>query len=114
MNAAYWVAMMLAAVLGTVGGDAAAKALTNPGAAAVFFAIAWAAIAYLGRRGLLLFAATYWIVVALIRTAGTAGGDTIAHAIGLAPSTVLTGALFLALGVASSRSPAVIGVAPAR
>jgi uncharacterized membrane-anchored protein len=114
VNAAYWIAMMLAGVLGTVGGDAAAKSLTNPGAAAVFFAIAGAAIAYLGRRGLLLVAGAYWIVVGLIRTAGTAGGDTVAHAIGLAPSTVLTGAVFLVLVVASSRSPAIIRVAPAR
>jgi uncharacterized membrane-anchored protein len=72
----------------------------------VFFALAWAAIAFLGRRGILLLAVPYWAVVALIRTAGTAGGDTIAHAIGLAPSTVLTGLVFLVLVVASSRSPA--------
>lgn len=114
VNAAYWVAMMLAGVLGTVGGDAAAKALTNPGAAAVFFAIAAAAIVYLGRRKWLLLAVAYWAVVALIRTAGTAGGDTIAHAIGLAPSTVLTGMAFLVLVIASSRSPATTtGIAPA-
>jgi uncharacterized membrane-anchored protein len=106
VNAAYWVAMMLAGVLGTVGGDAAARVLSNPGAATVFFAIPWAAIAYLQGRGVLLLAAPYWAVVALIRTAGTAGGDTIAHAIGLAPSTVLTGLVFLVLVVASSRSPA--------
>ena len=108
VNAAYWIAMMLAGVLGTVGGDAAAKALTNPGAAVVFFAIAAVAIVSLRRRGLLLLAGGYWLVVALIRTAGTAGGDTIAHAIGLAPSTVLTGVVFLALVVASSRRPATV------
>ena len=106
VNGTYWVAMMVAGVLGTVGGDAAAKSLTNPGTALVFFAIAWAAIAYLSRRNLLLLAPAYWAVVALIRTAGTAGGDTVAHAIGLAPSTVLTGAVFLVLIVASSRRPA--------
>jgi uncharacterized membrane-anchored protein len=113
VNAAYWVAMMLAGVLGTVGGDAAARWLTNPGAAVVFFAIAAVAIAYLGRRGVLLVAAGYWAVVALIRTAGTAGGDTVAHAIGLAPSTVLTGVIFLVLVIASSRSPATLRAAPA-
>jgi uncharacterized membrane-anchored protein len=106
VNAAYWVAMMLAGVLGTVGGDAAAKHLSNPGTAVVFFAIAAAISVHLQRRGLLLLAAGYWAVVALIRTAGTAGGDTIAHAIGLAPSTVITGVVFLLLVVASSRSPA--------
>ena len=106
VNASYWVAMMLAGVLGTVGGDAAARVLSNPGAAAVFFALAWLAIAYLRRRDRLLLALSYWTVVALIRTAGTAGGDTIAHAIGLAPSTVLTGVIFLVLVMASSRSRA--------
>jgi hypothetical protein len=106
VNTAYWIAMMIAGVLGTVGGDAAAKWLSNPGAAVAFFAIAWAAIAYLGRRGILLAAASYWAVVALIRTAGTAGGDTVAHAFGLAPATVLTGTVFLVLVVLSSRTVA--------
>lgn len=103
VNAAYWITMMLAGVLGTVGGDAIAKWLTNPGTAVLVFAIAAAAIAYFRRRQTLLLAAAYWTVVALIRTAGTAGGDTIAHAIGLAPSTVLTGLVFLVL-VMLSRS----------
>ncbi|HZZ95254.1 MAG TPA: hypothetical protein VFE23_22030 [Usitatibacter sp.] len=114
VTAPYWGAMMLAGVLGTVGGDAAAKFLSNPGAAVVFFALAWAAIAYFGRRHVLLLAPAYWTVVALIRTAGTAGGDTIAHAIGLAPSTVITGLVFLALIIISSRSPATPGIVPAR
>lgn len=113
VNAAYWVTMMLAGVLGTVGGDLTAKWLSNPGAAVVFFAIAGAAIPYFGRRGILLAAASYWSVVALIRTAGTAGGDTVAHTIGLAPSTVLTGIVFLVLVVVSSRSPATAAL-PAR
>jgi uncharacterized membrane-anchored protein len=113
VNAAYWVAMMVAGVLGTVGGDAIAKWLTNPGAAVTVFAIAAVVIAYLGRRDMLLLAGAYWAVVALIRTAGTAGGDTVAHAIGLAPSTVLTGVVFLVLVIASSRSPATLRVAPA-
>jgi hypothetical protein len=89
-----------------VGGYLAAKWLSNPGAAVLFFAIAWAGIAYFGRRGVLLLAATYWTIVALIRIAGTAGGDTIAHGIGLAPATVLTGVVFLVLVLVSSRFPA--------
>jgi uncharacterized membrane-anchored protein len=113
VNGAYWVAMMLAGVLGTVGGDLAAKGLSNPGAAALFFALAWGAIAYFGRRGSLLLVVPYWTAVALIRTAGTAGGDTIAHAIGLAPSTVLTGVVFLVLVLVSSRFPAAVARAPA-
>ena len=103
-----WIAMMFAGVLGTVGGDLAAKGLSNPGAAGVFFALAAAAIAIFRRRGTLLAAAPYWLAVALIRTAGTAGGDTVAHAIGLAPSTVLTGLAFVVLIVVSSRAPATV------
>jgi len=112
VNASYWLAMMLAGVLGTVGGDLAAKLLTRPGAAVAFFAIVVVAIASFRRRGLLLQAAAYWAVVALIRTAGTAGGDTIAHSIGLAPSTLATGIVFLVLVLISSRSPAVVPARP--
>jgi uncharacterized membrane-anchored protein len=107
VNAAYWVTMMLAGVLGTVGGDLAAKWLSEPFAALVFFAIAGAAIRYFRFRAILLAPAAYWAVVALIRTAGTAGGDTLAHTIGLAPSTLVTGIVFLVLVVVSSRSPAI-------
>jgi uncharacterized membrane-anchored protein len=114
VNWAYWIAMMLAGVLGTVGGDLASKWLTDPGAAAVFFVIVAILIPSLRRRGLLLMAAAYWTAVALIRTAGTAGGDTIAHAIGLAPSTFLTGVVFLVLVIVSSRSPAMATAVPAR
>jgi len=106
VDAAYWVAMMVAGVLGTVGGDLAAKWLSAPGAAVVFFALAALAIGLFRRREILLQAAAYWTVVGLVRTAGTAGGDSVAHAIGLAPGTVLTGLVFLALVIASSRSPA--------
>ena len=108
VNGVYWVAMMLAGVLGTVGGDAAARCLSEPGAAAVFFALAAIAVATFRRRGILLAAAAYWTVVGLVRTAGTAGGDAIAHRIGLAPSTVVTGVVFLALMIFSSRSPAAL------
>jgi uncharacterized membrane-anchored protein len=114
VNAIYWIAMMLAGVLGTVGGDLVAKWLTNPGAALVVFAIAAVAIVQYRRRGMLLAAVPYWICVGLIRTAGTAGGDTVAHTIGLAPSTALTGVVFLALIIASSRSVAVIPATAAR
>jgi len=112
VNAVYWVAMMMAGVLGTVGGDLASKWLSDPGAAAVFFAIAAVAIIYFRRRGIILQAAGYWTAVALIRTAGPAGGDPVAHRIGLAPSTVLTGFVFLVLVILSSRSPAMLRLAP--
>ena len=106
VNGIYWVTMMLAGVLGTVGGDLAAKWITELGAAILFFAIVAALVVYFGRRGILLQAAAYWTVVGLVRTAGTAGGDKVAHTIGLAPSTVLTGIVFLVLVILSSRVPA--------
>ena len=103
VNGLYWVTMMLAGVFGTVGGDLAAKWVTEPGAATAVFAMAAIAIVYFRRRGILLQAAAYWTVVGLIRTAGTAAGDTVAHGIGLAPSTVLTGIVFVVLAILSSR-----------
>jgi uncharacterized membrane-anchored protein len=103
VNWAYWVAMMLAGILGTIGGDWAAKWVSELGAAIILFSIAAFAIWRFRLRGVLLQAAAYWASVGLIRSAGTAGGDSIAHTIGLAPSTVLTGIVFLALAVASSR-----------
>jgi uncharacterized membrane-anchored protein len=108
VNALYWVTMMLAGVFGTVAGDLAAKWITEPGAAIAVFAMAAFAIAYFRHRGILLHAAAYWTVVGLIRTAGTAAGDTVAHGIGLAPSTVLTGIVFVVLAVLSSRSSATL------
>jgi uncharacterized membrane-anchored protein len=114
VGAAYWVAMMLAGVLGTVGGDAAARGLSDLGAAVLCFTIAAVAVAYLGRRGTLLLPAPYWFVVALVCTGGTAGGDTIAHAVGLAPGTLLTGTAFLALVIASALAPARAAVPAAR
>jgi uncharacterized membrane-anchored protein len=113
VNGRYWATMMLAGILGTVGGDLAAKWLTNPGAAVAFFALAALSIGYFRRRQVLLQALAYWTVIALIRTAGTAGGDTLAHAIGLAPSTVVTGLVFLVLVIVSSRAPATSIPAPA-
>jgi uncharacterized membrane-anchored protein len=106
VNGAYWVTMMLAGVLGTVGGDLAAKGLTELGAAVLFFAIVAGSIVFFGWRGILLHAGAYWTVVACVRTAGTAAGDKVAHTIGLAPSTVVTGVVFLVLVILSSRSPA--------
>jgi hypothetical protein len=56
--------------------------------------------------------AAYWTAVGLVRTAGTAGSDTVAHTIGLAPGTVVTGVVFLALVILSSRAPARLSPSP--
>ncbi len=90
VNAAYWWCMMLAGVLGTLGGDFASFALhlTPTGAAIAFALLIYLSIRMFGARGMLLAPTAYWFTVALIRIGGTAGGDAFAHALRLVPSTV--------------------------
>jgi uncharacterized membrane-anchored protein len=109
VNPAYWVAMMVAGVLGTVGGDLAAfrTGLTAPGATVVFFALAAIFMRIVGVRALVVSAVAYWTAVGLLRTGGTAGGDSLAHAIGLPWSTLATGIVFVALALFQSRRAAV-------
>jgi uncharacterized membrane-anchored protein len=99
VNSAYWLSMMLAGVLGTVGGDFASYrvGLTPPVAAAVFGALILLSIAGFSRRGTLPQPVPYWTTVALIRTGGTAAGDAVAISLGLAASTALTGFAFVGL-----------------
>lgn len=103
----YWLTMMVAGVLGTIGGDFASFAIhmTTPGAAAVFFALAAWSIRHFAARGILLAPFAYWTTVALIRTAGTAAGDAVAHGIGLVASSIVTGAVFVGLVVFFYRRP---------
>lgn len=97
VNGAYWACMMLAGILGTVGGDLAANLQTEPRAAFAFLMLAGAAIAWYGRKGILPGPLSYWLIVALIRTGGTAAGDALAHSLGLPLSTVATGLVFVGL-----------------
>ena len=99
VNPVYWTCMMLAGVLGTLIGDFAAGPLrlTALGATAVFVVLIVAAVRYFGRRSILLNALPYWFTVALIRIGGTDGGDAVAHGIGLALSTAVTGLAFVGL-----------------
>jgi uncharacterized membrane-anchored protein len=113
VNAAYWGCMMLAGVLGTIGGDYASFGLhlTPAGAAIAFALLIYLSIRALGPRGMLLAPAGYWFTVALIRIGGTAGGDAFAHALRLLPSTLLTGFVFIGLVIWFYRRPAVNQVA---
>ena len=115
VNAAYWWCMMLAGVLGTLGGDFASFGLhlTPAGAAIVFAVLIYLSIRMLGARAMLLAPAGYWLTVALIRIGGTAGGDAFAHALHLVPSTVLTGVAFVGLVVWFYRRPTMNQVAQA-
>ena len=92
--------MFISGTLGTVIGDfcshnmglddAGASILLSPIVAVLFLA---------GRGGRLLLLPFYWLIVVLIRAAGTAVGDFISgrNMLGLPVSTAVTGALFVAL-----------------
>jgi len=96
INGFYWTSMVLAGVLGTFGGDYLSypaglgnlwAMLISATAALVVLAVRWRAV----RHDVF----SYWIIIALIRTAGTAGGDLLAHgAVGLGPSTAITALTF--------------------
>lgn len=103
VDSSYWLCMMLAGILGTVGGDFLSFRvhLTAPGAAALCGALIVAAIALFTRRGNLLRPVPYWATVALIRVGGTAAGDALAHQLGLPWSSAATGLLFVGLVVFS-------------
>ena len=109
---------MLAAILGTVGGDAASFGigLWPAGTLLVFGVLATAMILVSGRRRLCTAPVIYWIIVALLRTAGTGGGDTLSqiggklmlslglgsadvpyYVVGHTPATIVSGAMFIAL-----------------
>jgi uncharacterized membrane-anchored protein len=113
VNAAYWGSMMLAGVLGTLGGDFASFGLhlTPPGAGIAFALLIYLSIRVLGAKAMLLAPAGYWLVVALVRIGGTAGGDAFAHALRLVPSTVLTGVIFIGLVAWFYRGPTMNQVA---
>jgi uncharacterized membrane-anchored protein len=99
VNSAYWICMMLAGILGTIGGDFVSfrLGLTPLGTAAVFGCLIAASLGWFGKRGVLLDAAPYWTTVGLIRSGGTGAGDAVAEVLGLAPSTLLTGVVFVGL-----------------
>jgi uncharacterized membrane-anchored protein len=98
VNGFYWITMFVAGVLGTVGGDAMSYGVRLGNAGATLAIGAPLALAlFIGRKGLLTQLYYYWITVALIRSAGTAAGDWLAHGpIGMTLATVASGAVFFA------------------
>ncbi|MDR3494704.1 MAG: hypothetical protein P4L82_08875 [Ancalomicrobiaceae bacterium] len=99
VNGFYWVSMTLAGILGTLVGDAMSYAvgLGNLDAMLVL-AVPLAVALALGGKALSTRLAVYWPVIALIRSAGTAAGDLLAHGmIGLAAATAVTAAVFAGL-----------------
>lgn len=103
VNVFYWITMFVAGVLGTVAGDAVSYplGLGNFGAM-VAFAVPLAVLFFVGRHGLLTRLAYYWLVVAVIRSAGTAAGDLLAHGLdSIEWSTAISGTVFVATVVAA-------------
>lgn len=93
----YWVTMLIAGVLGTVAGDAASYplGLGNFGAM-IAYGVPLAAILAIGRNGMLTRLGVYWFTVVLVRSAGTAAGDLLAHGFfGIGFSTALSGVVFI-------------------
>ena len=94
----YWLCMVMAGILGTIGGDYASFGLhLMPPGTFVVFGILVAILLFIGRGGRNSQPIYYWLCLAFIRTAGTGGGDALAHQFGLLPSTIATGVVFVAL-----------------
>lgn len=98
-DAVYWAAMLTAGVLGTVLGDDASHAI-GEGPASICLGLLLGLV-LLVTRGEVRLILSYWGIVAVARTAGTAIGDWLAENrtvnIGLPLSTLLTGIAFVAV-----------------
>jgi uncharacterized membrane-anchored protein len=99
-DANYWVAMLGAGVFGTVLGDICSH-WVGQGIASIALDVVLALVLLLRQRSLLGTIASYWLVVAVARTAGTAMGDWLAENkllnVGLPLSTLITGTTFVAV-----------------
>ncbi|WP_370677092.1 hypothetical protein [Pleomorphomonas sp. PLEO] len=98
----YWATLLMAGVLGGVGGDAAAYPLGfgNFGAMVVF-AIPLGFLLTIGRNGLYTDLGFYWLAVVFIVAAGTAAANLLAHDLhSIDLGTAISGAVFVALIVA--------------
>lgn len=93
----YWLCMLMAGVLGTIGGDFTSfgLGLMPPGTAIAVGAMVAAAL-YYGRDGRWLHPVYYWVTLALIRTAGTGAGDAVGHG-NLPVATTINGLIFFGM-----------------
>jgi uncharacterized membrane-anchored protein len=103
---AYWLCMMMAGAWGTILGDFTSFGLTKPplfpAEATLWLGMVLALIFAGGIGGRLLNGWYYWVAVGMIRAAGTAAGDALAHAVegpdhSLVPALGISGGIFLAL-----------------
>jgi uncharacterized membrane-anchored protein len=96
----YWASMFIAGSLGTVIGDYCSHDLHLGDAGASLVLVPILALLFvIARNGLLRSLWFYWVTVVTVRAAGTVVGDFVAgkNMLGLALSTLVTGALFVAL-----------------
>ena len=95
----YWLCMLIAGTLGTVVGDFTSfQAGLGLAKSSIVLSLILASVFYLG-RGWLQVILFYWLMVVLVRAAGTAVGDFFASkavGLGLPMSTALTGAALVA------------------
>ena len=95
----YWIAMLIAGIFGTVGGDLASHTIGLYAAAGVLCGLLAAVLVLRGRWAPASVMA-YWLVVLAERCAGTPVGDALAshHAVGLGLKLAMacTGGLLLA------------------
>lgn len=101
INGFYWVTIFLAGVLGTVGGDAVSYGLALGNLrATIVLGLPLGFVFFFGRNGALTQLYYYWFTVVLIRSAGTAAGDWLAHRawglLDLRGATAVSGAVFCA------------------
>jgi uncharacterized membrane-anchored protein len=96
----YWVSMFIAGTLGTVIGDYCSHDLhLGDAEASILLGAMLAALFLMARNGLLRSLSYYWLTIVAVRAAGTVVGDFFAgrNMLGLTLSTLITGALFVAL-----------------
>jgi uncharacterized membrane-anchored protein len=96
----YWISMFIAGSLGTVIGDYSSHDLhLGDGGASLLLAPIVVLLFAIARNGLLRSLSYYWVTIVAVRAAGTAVGDFIAsrNMLGLPLSTLVTGAMFVAL-----------------
>src|ERR1700726_1390473 len=97
-DSGYWLAILIAGTLGTVGGDFFSHDLHLGNAlASIVLSALLAPFLVLGARQLVWSLPLYWMTIVLVRAAGTVVGDLLAarNALGLALSTAMTGLLFI-------------------
>jgi uncharacterized membrane-anchored protein len=99
-DSGYWASMFIAGTLGTVIGDYCSHDLhLGDAGASILLSPILGLLFVTARNGLLRSLWFYWLTVVMVRAAGTAVGDLVSgrNMLGLPLSTLVTGALFVAL-----------------